>query len=55
MAVHQGRFLRPGDGPLGKKLVKIPLMQWLQPSKKMDKKTPTEMQSTRLADFYKGN
>ena len=33
---------------------KIPLMQWLRPSEKMEEKIPTEMQSTKLADFYNG-
>jgi hypothetical protein len=29
--------------------------QWLQPSKKMDKKTPIETQSATLGNFYSGN
>jgi hypothetical protein len=34
---------------------KVPSMQWLLPSEKMDEKTPIGTQSATLGDFYSGN
>jgi hypothetical protein len=34
---------------------KVPSMQWLRPSEKMDEKTPIGTQSAILDDFYSGN
>jgi hypothetical protein len=57
VAICEGRFLTPGDGPLAKKSVKgtINAAAAMRPSKKTDKKTPFGTRSAMLGNFYSGN
>ena len=56
VAIREGKNFRDRVMvPWLKRQSKVPSMQWLQPSKKMDKKTPIGTQSTLLGNFYSGN